>query len=85
MSAAKTKKSLEGEIISDKLNKTRTVIVSSLKKHPVYGKYINSRKKFLVHDESNNSKIGDKVKISETRPLSSRKRWEVVEILNKAQ
>jgi small subunit ribosomal protein S17 len=73
-----------GVVASDKMTLTVTVRVDRLVKHPVYRKYIRKRKKFMAHDELG-SKIGDKVRIVETRPLSARKRWRVVEILQKAE
>lgn len=73
-----------GFVASDKMTKTVTVRVDRLVKHPVYRKYVRRRKKFMAHDELG-SKIGDKVRIVETRPTSARKRWRVVEILQKSQ
>jgi len=73
-----------GIISSNKMMKTVTVRVDRLVKHPVYRKYVKKRKKFMAHDDLG-AKIGDKVKIIETRPLSARKRWRVVEIIQKAQ
>ena len=73
-----------GVVSSDKMMKTVTVRVDRLVKHPTYRKYVKRRKKFMAHDELG-AKIGDKVKIVETRPLSARKRWRVVEIIQKAE
>ena len=73
-----------GIVASDKMMKTVTVRVDRLVKHPVYRKYVKKRKKFMAHDEMG-AKIGDKVKIVETRPMSARKRWRVVEIIQKAE
>lgn len=73
-----------GIVSSDKMDKTVTVRVDRLVKHPVYRKYVKKRKKFMAHDETG-AKIGDKVRIIETRPLSARKRWRVVEILHRAE
>lgn len=73
-----------GIVSSDKMTKTVTVRVDRLVKHPVYRKYVKKRKKFMAHDELG-AKVGDKVRIMETRPLSARKRWRVVEILHKAE
>ncbi len=73
-----------GVVASDKMTKTVVVRVDRLVKHPIYRKYIRKRKKFMAHDELG-SKIGDKVRIVETRPLSARKRWRVVEIIQKAE
>lgn len=73
-----------GIVQSDKMTKTVTVRVDRVVKHPVYRKYIKRRKQFMAHDELG-SAIGDKVRIIETRPLSARKRWRVVEIVQKAE
>jgi small subunit ribosomal protein S17 len=73
-----------GIVQSDKMTKTVTVRVDRVVKHPVYRKYIKRRKKFMAHDELG-ATIGDKVRIMETRPLSARKRWRVVEIVQKAE
>lgn len=72
-----------GIVQSDKMTKTVTVRVDRQVKHPIYRKYIKRRKKFMAHDELG-ATIGDKVRIIETRPLSARKRWRVVEIIQKA-
>ena len=73
-----------GIVSSDKMMKTVTVRVDRLVKHPIYRKYVRKRKKFMAHDDLG-AKIGDKVKIVETRPLSARKRWRVVEIIHRAE
>jgi small subunit ribosomal protein S17 len=72
-----------GIVTSDKMTKTVVVRVDRLIKHPVYRKYVRRRKKFMAHDETG-ATIGDKVLIVETRPLSARKRWRVLEIIQKA-
>jgi small subunit ribosomal protein S17 len=72
-----------GIVTSDKMTKTVVVRVDRLIKHPVYRKYVRRRKKFMAHDEIG-ATIGDKVLIVETRPLSARKRWRVIEIIQKA-
>ncbi len=84
--AAKQHKRAEkvGIVASDKMTNTVTVRVDRLVKHPVYRKYVKKRKKFMAHDVTG-AKIGDKVRIVETRPLSARKRWRVVEIIQKAE
>lgn len=84
--ARKTGKRAEkvGIVVSDKMTKTVVVRVDRLVKHPVYRKYVKRRKKFMAHDEKG-AKIGDKVMIVETRPLSARKRWRVVEIIQRAE
>lgn len=73
-----------GVVASDKMTATVTVRVDRLVKHPIYRKYVRRRKKFMAHDELG-SKTGDKVRIVETRPMSARKRWRVVEIIQKAE
>ena len=73
-----------GVVSSDKMTRTVVVRVDRVVKHPTYRKYIKRRKKFMAHDELS-SAIGDKVRIVETRPLSARKRWRVVEIIQKAE
>jgi len=85
-SASKKGKRAEkiGVVSSDKMTKTVVVRVDRLVKHPIYRKYVRKRKKFMAHDEMG-AKIGDKVRIVETRPLSARKRWRVVEIIQKAE
>jgi len=74
-----------GKVVSDKMEKTRIVAVERLFRHSKYQKVIKRRKKFMVDDPKNESHIGDKVRIAETRPLSKRKRWRVLEILNKVE
>ena len=78
------KRQLIGTIVSDKMDKTVVVLVERLVKHPLYHKYIRRRAKFSAHDEGNACKIGDKVKITESRPLSRTKRWRVSQIVEKA-
>jgi small subunit ribosomal protein S17 len=73
-----------GVVASDKMTKTVVVRVDRLVKHPIYRKYIRRKKKFMAHDELG-ARIGDKVRLIETRPLSARKRWRVVEIIQKAE
>ncbi len=78
------RKTYRGTVISDKMDKTITVIVETKKTHPIYGKRVKYSKKFKAHDEKNEAKIGDKVVIMETRPLSATKRFRLVEIVEKA-
>ena len=75
------KKTLVGKVLSDKMNKTITVQIEYLKEHPMYKRMIRKFSKFKVHDEENKAKIGDMVRISQTRPLSKEKRWRLLEIL----
>lgn len=79
------RKELIGVITSDKREKTITISVERRVKHPLYGKVVKHTKKFSAHDEKNEGKVGDTVKIAETRPLSKTKRWRLVEILEKAK
>ena len=78
------KKTLIGIVISDKMDKTVTVLVERLTQHSTYKKFIRKRKKFKAHDEQNACRIGDKVLIVESRPLSKEKHWRVREIIEKA-
>ncbi|MDR0282444.1 MAG: 30S ribosomal protein S17 [Candidatus Peribacteria bacterium] len=74
-------KELIGEIVSDKMNKTCVVLVKSVKMHPIYKKRFVVREKYYVHNEDNQVKIGDRVKIRAIKPLSKLKKWEIVEVL----
>ena len=74
-----------GTVVSDSMNKTIVVAVDSTYKHPLYKKILKKIKRYKAHDESNSAKSGDKVLISETRPLSRTKRWRLVEIIRKAE
>ncbi|ADU52364.1 SSU ribosomal protein S17P [Thermaerobacter marianensis DSM 12885] len=79
------RKTRVGVVVSDKMDKTVVVAVETLVAHPLYGKRIRRTKKFMAHDENNQCRVGDKVRIMETRPLSRHKRWRVVEILERPQ
>ena len=79
------RKELIGLVVSDKRQKTITIIVERKEKHPLYGKVMKKSKKFQAHDENNECKSGDTVKIMETRPLSKTKRWRLVEIIERAK
>jgi small subunit ribosomal protein S17 len=74
-----------GLVLSDKMNKSIIVGVERKVKHPKYEKFINRTTKFAAHDENNESKVGDTVKIMETRPISKNKRWRLVEIIERAK
>jgi small subunit ribosomal protein S17 len=78
------KRNMTGVVISDKSDKTIVVMVETLVKHPLFKKYIRRRKKFMAHDPANECNVGDKVQIIEHRPLSRRKRWHLVKIIEKA-
>ena len=79
------RKTREGYVVSDKMDKTVVVAVEDRFKHPLYGKVVRRTSKLHAHDEGNAAGIGDKVLLMETRPLSATKRWRVVEILEKAK
>ena len=79
------RKVYRGTVVSDKMDKTITVMVETKKTHPLYGKRVKYSKKFTAHDENNEARIGDTVVIMETRPLSSTKRFRLVEIVEKAR
>lgn len=74
-----------GRVVSDKMDKTVVVAVETFKRHKLYGRTVRYTKKFKAHDENNQCRIGDKVMIMETRPLSKEKRWRVTEILERAE
>jgi len=79
------RKSRVGVVVSDKMDKTVVVAVVTKVKHPLYKKYVTSTKKFKAHDEKNECKTGDKVEITETRPLSKDKRWRLSAVIEKAK
>jgi small subunit ribosomal protein S17 len=74
-----------GLVVSNKMDKSIVVQIGRKVKHPIYGKFVNKTSKFVAHDEKNECNTGDKVRIMETRPLSRRKRWRLVEILERAK
>ena len=80
----KTNRELVGKVVSSVNNKTITVLVETYKKHPLYGKRVKSSKKYAVHDESNRAKVGDVVRIVETRPLSKTKRFYLAEVVKES-
>ena len=82
--ARNTRKVYQGRVVSDKMDKTITVAINTYKNHPVYGKRVKYTKKFKAHDENNEAKTGDLVRIMETRPTSATKRFRLVEIVEKA-
>ena len=79
------RKERTGAVVSNKMEKTIVVAVKRKVKHPIYGKFVNKTTKFVAHDEENTCKEGDLVRIMETRPLSKRKNWRLVEILERAK
>ncbi|MEK5036636.1 30S ribosomal protein S17 [Sporosarcina sp. FSL K6-3457] len=84
MTERNQRKVYTGRVVSDKMDKTVTVMIETQKKHALYGKRVKYSKKFKAHDELNEAKIGDVVRIMETRPLSATKRFRVLEIVEKA-
>jgi len=74
-----------GKVISDKMDKTIVVAIADNKKHPLYNKVVKTTYKLKAHDEENTCKIGDTVKVAETRPLSKDKRWRLVEVVERAK
>lgn len=74
-----------GRVVSDKMDKTIVVAIETFVQHPLYGKAVKRTTKFKAHDEENQCRVGDKVKIMETRPLSKQKRWRLVEIIERAK
>ena len=85
ITARKQRKQRIGRVVSDKMDKSITVAIDRQVKHPIYGKFITKTKKYMVHDEKNEAKQGDRVQIMETRPLSRHKKWRLVQILEKAK
>lgn len=84
MSETKNKVTLVGRVVSDKMDKTITVLVETQRRHPLYGKMVKYSKKYHAHDEKNEAKIGDTVRIVQTRPLSKTVDYELEKILEKA-
>ena len=79
------RKTRQGVVVSDKMDKTVVVSIKTRVRHPLYGKIMNQTSKLKVHDENNECGIGDTIKVMETRPLSKDKRWRLVEIIEKAK
>ncbi|HDE4974612.1 30S ribosomal protein S17 [Staphylococcus aureus] len=84
MSERNDRKVYVGKVVSDKMDKTITVLVETYKTHKLYGKRVKYFKKYKTHDENNSAKLGDIVKIQETRPLSATKRFRLVEIVEES-
>ncbi len=80
----KVKRAMIGRVVGDKMDKTVSVAVERRIKHPVYGKYIRRTTKVLAHDANNECKLGDRVAISECRPISKTKSWAVVDVVERA-
>lgn len=84
MAEAKLKRTLTGKVVSDKMDKTVTVLIERRVKHPIYGKIVSKSTKLKVHDENNDCSIGDVVTIEESRPLSKSKSWALQKIVERA-
>ena len=80
----KAQRTIVGRVVSDKMDKTVSVAIERMIKHPVYGKYIRRTSKVLAHDAENTCKAGDRVAIAETRPISRNKSWAVVDVVERA-
>lgn len=80
-----SRKVREGQVVSNKMDKTAVVAVVERVRHPKYGKFMLRTKKLYAHDETNDVNVGDKVRVMETRPLSKNKRWRVIEIIERAK
>jgi len=85
METRNLRKEKTGRVVSNKMDKSITVVVESKVKHPMYGKFVSKSKKFMAHDENNECGIGDTVRIMETRPLSKSKCWRLIEIVERAK
>jgi len=81
----KTARSVTGRVVSNKMDKTVSVAIERLVRHPVYGKYIRRTTKVMAHDEANECRPGDRVSIAECRPISRHKAWKVVDIVERAR
>jgi small subunit ribosomal protein S17 len=79
------KKVFQGKVVSDKMDKTITVLIERRTLHPIYQKYVSQSKKMKAHDEKNEAKVGDTVKIIECRPVSKDKTWNLLEIVERAR
>ncbi|MCF2655084.1 MAG: 30S ribosomal protein S17 [Bacteroidales bacterium] len=85
METRNLRKTRQGVVISDKMEKSIVIAAKFKEKHPLYGKFVQKTKKYHVHDENNEAHVGDTVLIMETRPLSKTKRWRLVSIIEKAK
>ena len=85
MAERNLRKTRTGVVVSNKMDKSISILVERRLQHPIYGKFVKKTNKFMAHDETNDAKEGDLVRIMETRPLSKSKRWRLVEILERAK
>ena len=82
--STKAARTVTGKVVSNKMDKSATVLIERKVKHPVYGKYISRRTKFSVHDEQNEAGVGDIVDVAECRPVSKNKSWRLLKVIEKA-
>lgn len=85
MENRKSRKTIVGRVINDAMNKTVTLSIERTFRHPRYKKIVKKTSKIYAHDEKNDCRVGDKVKVMSTRPLSKLKRWRVIEVIERAQ
>ena len=85
MTERNLRKTRTGVVVSTSMDKSISVLVERRLRHPIYGKFVKKTKKFMAHDETNTCNVGDTVRIMETRPLSKRKRWRLVDVLERAK
>ncbi|MFC3391449.1 30S ribosomal protein S17 [Aidingimonas halophila] len=85
MAEQKQARTLTGKVVSDKMDKSIVVMIERRERHPIYGKYVKRSTKLHAHDEANQAKTGDTVSISECRPLSKKKAWTLVEVVEQAK
>ena len=83
--ARNARKTREGVVVSNKMNQTAVVAIVERVRHPKYAKFLNRTTKLYAHDENNDVKVGDRVRVAETRPMSKLKRWRIVEVLERAK
>ena len=79
------RKRLVGTVVGNQMDKTALVLVERLMKHQAYGKYVRRRSKYMAHDSQNRCQVGDKVRIIESRPMSKRKRWQVLDVIESSE
>ncbi|AMC99224.1 30S ribosomal protein S17 [Halomonas sp. DQ26W] len=85
MAEEKKARTLTGKVVSDKMEKSIVVMIERRERHPIYGKYVKRSTKLHAHDETNQAKVGDTVSIQECRPLSRKKAWSLVEVVEQAK
>jgi small subunit ribosomal protein S17 len=85
MAEEKKARTLTGKVVSDKMEKSIVVMIERRERHPIYGKYVKRSTKLHAHDETNQAKVGDTVSIQECRPLSRKKAWSLIEVVEQAK